>query len=78
MADKLRADDSYPGALEVLPGCDSLDFVEWVMVIEEHLGEPVPDDTFRGRHRFTLADLMRDAMASSLGRDRKAEGNLSE
>lgn len=65
--DKLRADDRYPGTLEVLPGWDSLDFVEWLLTFEERLGDRVPHHTFHKIHgSFTVADLVKHAVQSSI------------
>ena len=58
--DQIRAEDAYPGTLEVLPGWDSLDFVEWQMEFEELLGQAVPDEAFEGlTGSFTVADLVK-------------------
>ena len=57
---QLRADDTYPGNLEVLPGWDSLDFLEWVMTAEEYLGASIPVDAYDGiGGNFSVADLFR-------------------
>ena len=65
--DKLRSSDSYPGSLEVLPGWDSLDFLEWQFLFEECLGQTVPTDTFaKIGPAFTIAELVVSGCSISL------------
>jgi acyl carrier protein len=78
--DQLRAEDSNPGTLEALPGWDSPDFVEWTMVFEEYLGEPVPDDAFSDiGAAFTVSDLVQSAQRRQSGEGiRRTEGALAD
>jgi len=60
--DQIRAEDSCPGTLEVLPGWDSVGLVEWLTVFEELLGEPVPNNAIASvGTTFSVADLVRSA-----------------
>lgn len=38
----IRADDSYPGTLEVLPLWDSMDWLAFVLEVERELGQSLP------------------------------------
>ncbi len=38
----IRADDGYPGTLEVLPLWDSMDWLEFLLELEDELGQKVP------------------------------------
>jgi hypothetical protein len=39
----VRAEDSYPGTLELLPLWDSMDWVAFTMQLEEELGQRLPE-----------------------------------
>src|SRR5262249_39249855 len=39
----VRAVDSYPGTLELLPLWDSMDWAAFTMELEDELGQPLPD-----------------------------------
>ena len=54
----IRATDRYPEELIVLSGWDSIDFLTWVMELEDELGEPVRSEWFDGlRDGFSVRDL---------------------
>ena len=40
----IMPDDDYPSSLEVLPGWESIDWVEFVMAIEEASNVEIPDE----------------------------------
>ena len=55
----IRADDSYPGTLEVLPLWDSMDWMSFVLLLEEELGQSFPYDPgeFMKPRPLTVRDL---------------------
>lgn len=70
--DKLRASDSFPGSLEVLPGWDSLDFIHWQMMFEDYLGEPAPVEEFGTiGSSFNVADLVKAGSATRINSARE-------
>lgn len=40
----IRPEDDYPGSLEALPLWDSMDWLEFVLELEEELGIAIPDE----------------------------------
>lgn len=54
----IYADHSLPGELQHISGWDSVDFVSWIILLEEELGEPVDSRWFdQLRIPYTVRDF---------------------
>jgi hypothetical protein len=54
----IRATDRYPEELMALSGWDSIDFLGWVIELDDDLGEPVRSEWFDGLpESFSVRDL---------------------
>ncbi len=54
----ILAADRYPGELEALSGWDSLDFLGWILELENELCTPVSNSLTTSLREFSVKDLV--------------------